>query len=168
MKFDKKYIVSGTLIAVIVMALALILVLKQDDDNKNPLTNPSPSPTGKPIPTPTVTPTIQMIQKPKGELIITEQRTYQSWFEELDEKNRALAIYEECRYIVPSNVSYDNNTVVMLDNSRSSQIHILKIGSKEYLLEAGEWNIVTLNSPSVPVDLPIFCENIELGSIRLE
>ena len=115
-------------------------------------------PTGYVLPTTT----------PKPHIEIGEVNTYQQLFEKMDPENRVLGIYSECQSIVPSNLSYDNNTEIMIDNTRSSQPHVLKIGPKEYSLDAGAWMLTTLSSETVPVDLSIMCENIELGSIRLE
>ncbi len=85
----------------------------------------------------------------------------------MDPQNRVLGIYNECDYIVPSNVTYKNNTEVMLDNTRSKQTVVLKIGNKDYTLAGGAWNTVTLSSPTVPATMQIFCKSIELGSIDL-
>jgi hypothetical protein len=161
MKIGKKDIIFWILIAAV--AVTLIFILKPDN-KQNALNSPSPTPTA----TPTVTPGNSKVPTPTpGYLIVKESRTYQGWFDELDPENRVLRVYSECDYIVPSNLTYKNNTKIMLDNTGSSENHVLKIGGKEYNLEAGLWYLVTLSSPTVPARLPIFCKGIELGEVEL-
>jgi hypothetical protein len=158
-------IIFWGLLMAMVATLAFFIFSKTSTD-KEPTFTLSPSPSESSVPSPTPTPILTQTPKPK--LIIEEKRTYRSWFDELDPENRVLAVYEECAYLVPSNLSYKNNTLVMLDNTRSSQGQILKIGEQNYSLSAGEWYMITLYSKTVPIDLGIFCKNVELGSIRLE
>jgi len=149
------------LMTVIVITLAVILV--SDDNEDTNILLPSSSESPAPTPTPTAS-----MESPKPELIIEEVKDYNYWFNRLDPENRVLAVYDECGYLVPSNVTYKNNTLVMLDNTRSQQTHILKIGKTEYSLAAGAWNTVTLSSPTLPAKMQIFCKGIELGQIDLE
>jgi hypothetical protein len=105
--------------------------------------------------------------KPKGEVVIQELPSYQALAKEFDRTNRWLVLDKDCSSIVPSQVDYSNNTQIMLDNTASTKARVLKIGGRQYSLEAGSWILATLSSPTLPMDLPIFCENIELGKLTL-
>ena len=128
----------------------------------------SPTPTISPEISPTNAPVIKTTSNPKPGIIAQDIKDFNYWFQQLDPQNRVLAVYDECSYMVPSNVAYPNNTQVMLDNTRSEQNHILKIGTKEYALSAKEWQLVTFSSPTLPINMTIFCKNIELGQIELQ
>jgi len=169
MKLDKKNIILLALVGVIVIALIIALNGKEDNEDIDDFSL-SPTPTVSTDTSPTGTPVVKVTADPKPGIIIKDMPNYDYWFQQLDSKNRVLGIYDECGYIVPSNVAYKNNTEVMLDNTRSNQDLVLKIGDKDYSLEAREWKLVTLSttSPTLPINLPIFCKNIELGQIELQ
>lgn len=164
---NKNYIL-GIIVVVAIVIVVVLFLTKSDKNNVGEIMSPinlnltaSPTPTGTPEPRP-------MPTKPRGEIIFKEIKTYEQLVEELHPKGRHLVISPDCSYIVPSNVTYPNNTEIMLDNTASTERHILKIGGREYLLEAGEWFLTTLSSPTLPVNLPIFCGYMELGQIDLE
>jgi len=131
------------------------------------IVEPSSVPSPTPLPTPRVSPKASLQPKPTPTLIFKEEMTYEQLTEALGAKGRWLALAPDCSYIVPSNVTYYNNTEIMLDNTASNVRHILKIGGREYLLEAGEWFLTTLSSPNLPAQLPIYCGTLELGRIDL-
>jgi len=166
MKLDKKNIIFAALVGVIIIALVAILTNKKDEDIADFSLSPTPNATLNT--SPTDTPTAQVTASPKPGIIMEEVKGYNYWFQQLDSQNRVLGIYDECTYIIPSNVAHKNNVMVMLDNTRSTQALILKIGEKEYSLAAQEWILVTLSSPTLPINLPIFCKGIELGQIELQ
>ena len=159
-QIQKKDIIFWILITIVVITLAIILSIGKD--NNTALTSPSPTPT--PTATPVASPTISL----KPQLLVKETNNYQALVNELNPKNRVIRVYDECGYLLPSNVAYKNNTVIMLDNTGSTKAHILTIGQKEYALNAGEWILTTLSSPAVPVTMQIFCENVEMGAIELD
>ena len=99
---------------------------------------------------------------------MSDLKSYETWVDELDAENKYTVIDDTCSNIKPSNVTYKNNSLIMLDNSASPNSHILKIGNLNHNLAAGKWYLITLSSSTLPADLVIFCEGIELGSIRLE
>ena len=163
---------NKTYIWAIILAGAIVIVgffMNNDKSNENRLeeylTSPTPETSLVPVPTPTSTPVKQ--SKPTPGIILEEVPNYDKLVEVLQEFGRHLAIAPDCSYIAPSNIDYYNNTKVMLDNTASDVQHILKIGGREYLLEAGQWILVTLSSPNLPAKLPIYCGQIELGQIDL-
>jgi hypothetical protein len=170
MKIEKKDIVFWFLIGVIVIALVIILTGKRSKNITD--FSLSPTPTAALTTTPKTglmnTPAVKITASPKPGLIAQEVRDYDYWFRQLDSKNMVLGIYDECSYIVPSNLVQKNNVTMMLDNTRSSKAHVLKIGNKDYPLAAKDWELVVLSSSTLPSNLVIFCENRELGQIELQ
>jgi hypothetical protein len=168
MKIGKKDIIFWILIAG-VFTVFFIITLERDS---NPEATPTPTPVASPketaTPAPEPTKYILPTTKPKGEIKVEEVGAYERLFAEMDPENRVLGVYAECQQLIPSNVAYKNNTEVMLDNTRSTKSHILKIGNADYSLDAGEWRLVKLSSPTVPINMIIFCEGIELGAIELQ
>jgi hypothetical protein len=165
----KKPIILWTLIAIAIIAVgAMLFVNKKGDVTISPSSSPLPSesPNQSIAPTPTSTPKKTTTATPgiKAE----EVNSYEYLFNRMDPENRVFGIYAECQLIIPSNLTHKNNTEVMLDNTRSTKDHTLKIGDKEYALKAGEWRLVTLSSPTIPIAMKTFCEGIELGQIDLE
>ena len=167
MKPDKKYIVLLALVCVVVIASVIALkggVVEKDTYDFSL----SPTPTVSADVSPTAAPAVKATASPKPGIISEDVKDYNYWFRQLDSQNRVIGIYNECAYVIPSNVAHKNNVMVMLDNTRSTQSLILKIGTKEYSLAAQEWILVTLSSPTLPTNLPIFCKGIELGQIELQ
>ena len=129
----------------------------------------SPSPIQSLISKPTPTPKlIKSTPKPSPKIIVTEVNQYQSLVDWLEPLNRRLVLDKDCTSIVPSQVAYPNNTQIMLDNTFSPKSHIIKIGSKEYSLEANSWLLVTLSETKLPASLTMFCGPMELGQLDLE
>lgn len=160
------YIVVG-LVAVITVAVLLSNKNNAPDVDLDTListpslnTEPSPTPVETPRPKPGST-------KPTPGLIFKPIKTYEQLTKEFELEGRWLALNDSCTEIVPSNVTYHNNAEIMLDNTASSTRHILKIGGREYLLEAGEWFLTTFYSPTLPAIWPIYCGSMELGSISI-
>lgn len=165
MKFNIKTIALLSLGGIVIIALLLVLTNKKTDGPADLSLSPTPTANMDASPTPAVS----MGASPTPGIIAKEVQDYNYWFQKLDPKSRVLAVYDECAYLVPSNVAYPNNTEVMLDNTRSEQNHVLKIGPTEYQLAAKEWKLVTLStSQPRPINLPIFCKGIELGQIELQ
>ena len=162
--------------AVVVLVAAVSLFLRWGSDKNNSDVNipvyVSPTPTSvlELSPTPTFTPKpTTKTANPSPSINVQEVRTYRQWAEELDLTSRRLAITDDtCTELVPSNATYPNNTQLMLDNSYSNKSHILKIGGREYILEARGWLVTTFSSSQLPAQLPIYCGGIELGRIDLE
>ena len=158
------WVVAGA----IVIALFFFLTKNNKPGNiNNPLASITPNISSEPTPALTSTMKPSKTVKPSPGLIMEEVNNYKQLVTELDKLGRHLAISSDCSYIVPSNVAYHNNTQIMLDNTASTKQHILKIGGREYLLEAGQWFLTTLSSPSLPASLPIYCGSMELGDIDL-
>ncbi|MBI2065026.1 MAG: hypothetical protein HYT62_03185 [Candidatus Yanofskybacteria bacterium] len=175
MKLDKKYIVLLALVCVVVIASVIALkggVVEKDTYDfslsPTPTVSTDASPTVSTDVSPTAAPAVKATASPKPGVIAEDVKDYNYWFRQLDSQNRVIGIYNECAYVIPSNVAHKNNVMVMLDNTRSTQSLILKIGTKEYSLAAQEWILVTLSSPTLPINLPIFCKGIELGQIELQ
>lgn len=138
---------------------------KAGNDTGNISTSISPSPTQSTTPTPKL---LKNSPKPTPGIIIRELTGYKYWADLLEPLNQRLVLDENCTTIVPSQVSYPNNTQIMLDNTFSSNPHVLKIGSREYSLKANEWLLVTLSSTQLPAHLTMFCGAMELGQLDLE
>jgi len=163
----RNYVYIG-IVAIVVIG-GVIFLMNQGDKINNIADEPTASSTPVQSMTPTQTPKlIKSTPKPSSELIAREGDNYQYWVDRLDPLNRRLIVDENCMSIAPSQVSYLNNTQIMLDNLTSSQAHILKIGTKEYSLNANSWQLVTLNSSELPAQLIIFCGSMELGQIDLK
>jgi hypothetical protein len=167
MKLEKKDYAFALSAVFILIVLYIINMPSGTDIEEDYKPSPEPSASESVLPSPTPAKS-GVIQTNKPELIAKELNDYDYWFNKMDSQNMVLGIYGECTYIVPSNLTYKNNTNVMLDNTRSTKDHVLKIGSTEYALKAGEWKITTLSSKQLPVRLAIFCEGIELGEIELK
>jgi len=129
------------------------------------LSDPTPTPSSSAVPVQTPRPTKKI--NPTPGIIVKELLGYPQLTEIMKEEGTWFALAPDCNSIVPSNVAYYNETQVMLDNTASNQRRILKIGGREYLLEAGEWYLTVLSSTSLPITLPIYCGSMELGSIDL-
>lgn len=167
---NKNYIYIGIALIIVVVAAVLLTNNGSSPDNDlQILASTSPTPTIEPSPTPVETPKLQPKKslKPTPELIVSGFVTYGQLAEQFQEEGRRFVVNDACNEIVPSNLTLPNNIQVMFDNSASSIRHVIKIGGKEYLLEAGEWFLTILSSPTLPVRWPIFCGNIELGEIEL-
>lgn len=108
------------------------------------------------------------ILKPTPTLIKEVVGNYQYWVELLDPIGRHLLLDENCTSVIPSQIAYPNNTKIMLDNTLSAESRILKIGNKEYPLEARSWTLITLSSTTLPAKLTMFCGPMELGQLDLE
>jgi len=167
---DKKYVVFLVLVGIVVVALTIAFGGNMNRNENIKDFSLSPTPTAILDTSPTNTPLVKAADRPEPGIIIKDMPNYDYWFQQLDSQNRVLGIYDACGYMVPSNVAYKNNTTVMLDNTRSNQDLVIKVGDKDYPLEAREWKLVTLSttSPTLPINLPIFCKNIELGQIELQ
>lgn len=165
---NKNYISIAIAGVIIILVLAFVSTKKPDDLSQ---ISPSPSPTPQASPAVSLNPTL--IPAPKSQsakpmpMPQTSPKTYEQLVEQMDEEGTHFKIDPKCNSIAPSNVAYWNNTRIMLDNTASKERHILKIGDREYLLEAGEWFLTTLSSTILPVTLPIYCGTLELGSIDL-
>lgn len=128
------------------------------------LISPSPSQSSIPSQYPKST---KSTPQPTPGLIAKEINQYQYWVDRLGPLNRHLVLDENCTSIVPSQVTYPNNTQIMLDNTLSPKSYVLKIGSNEYSLDANSWRLVTLSSPTLPAQLFMFCGSMELGRLDL-
>lgn len=129
----------------------------------------SPNPSLSQSPVPSQTPKlIKSSPKPTSGLIAKAGDNYQYYVNLMDPLNRRLTLDSNCTSIVPSQMAYPNNTQVMLDNTLSTSPRVLKIGTKEYSLGANSWSLVTLNSPTLPAQLTMFCGSMELGQIDLQ
>lgn len=167
---NKIYLYFFLVLVVIIVAVTVLVNKGYRTGDKGVSLSPNPSPT------PTVilnensfpSPTINLKPKPTPALIFKETKTYEQLAHDFDESgNRRLALAPDCSYIIPSQNTYKNNTELMLDNTNSLKRQILKIGDREYLLEAGEWFLFTISNPVLPVSLSIYCGSIELGAIEL-
>ena len=165
---NKNYI-YWAIAAVGITVVAMFLANGGDRVDELADISPTPDFSLNPEPSPTPTPKPNGSAKPTPGLIVKEVKTYEQLTAEFEQQGRWIAINADCTGLVPSNVTYHNNTEIMLDNTASTERHILKIGSREYLLEAGEWFLTTLSSSTLPVHLPIYCDSngIELGDILL-
>ena len=142
----------------------------QSDKPFDPASTPTPSVSSAPTATPTPTATPKKVIKnstPTPDLIVQEVQSHQRLVDVLDPLNRRLALDANCTSLVPSQVSYPNDLEIMIDNYESAQPRILKIGGREYSLDAHSWIFTVLHSDSLPVRLPIFCGAMELGEIEL-
>jgi hypothetical protein len=166
-----KNIYIYTIIAVIIVAgLVFWMGRNNKADDVTDLSiletlSPSPSQSSTPSQTPKL---IKSTPKPSPKLVAKEINSYQSWVDWLEPLNRHLVLDENCTSIVPSQVAYPNNTQIMFDNTLSPTARILKVGSKEYSLNANDWLVVALSSPTLPAQLTMFCGPMELGQIDLQ
>lgn len=166
--FKKNYLYFG-LVLVAMVAVAFAIVNRGDRPNDSDSIIPTPTPTAEMTENATSTPKPFTTNKPVPTLDIKVVENFESLARklDLDGNRRIIILNDECSELLPSQVAYKNNTEIMLDNTRSSKPHILKIGGLEYSLEAGAWIMTTLSSSVVPAALPIFCGSMELGSIDL-
>jgi len=171
MKTNKyTYIYAGL---VVVAGIILYTVNRPDDlenyDEPGVTQNIEPSQSVSASATPMVTPKLSRASaKPTPGLAFSEVKDYKYWADMLDPLYRHLILDKDCTYMEPSQVSYPNNTKVMIDNGYSSVARIIKIGDGEYYLDAGGWILATLSSKSLPAGLKISCGSMELGRIDLE
>jgi hypothetical protein len=164
---SKKYLYLAGVIIVVVVAGIFIVNRKGANAPANnlgdllivsPEVSPSASTQVKKVnPSPT----------PTSSLEVSQLKTYEQWVRELYKLDRWLALNAECTEIVPSGVTYKNNTLVMLDNTLSDKARVLKVGDREYNLEAHGWYLTTLTSKTLPAFLRIDCGPMELGRIEL-
>ncbi|MEK9157918.1 MAG: hypothetical protein AAB638_01905 [Patescibacteria group bacterium] len=156
-----------SVVAVVVIG-GFIFLMNQDSKTGDVVDNfefvVSPTPTF--IPTLTPTP-LKSSPKPTPKLIVKEINQYQYWVGVLEPINRRLTLDENCTSIVPSQVSYPNNTKIMLDNTFSASPRVLKIGNQEYSLPANDWELITLSDSKLPAQLNMFCGSMELGQLEL-
>jgi len=162
MKLTKKNWVVVLILVAVVVFVSLNKKSVTDDIFDTP-----PSPTMSLMPSPTPTPTPLLTAKPTPGIIVEELPDYYNLAVALDKENRYFALGADCNSIRPSNIAHKNNTQIMLDNAASDKARILKIGDREYSLEAHGWILATLSSPNLPVQLKIFCGSMELGQIEL-
>jgi len=173
MKLNKNIYI---LIAVVLVIIAVYFGVRENDKNNNITENDTTinlSPTMDQLEFPTPTPKITSkslinTAKPTPDLIISEAEDYLSLAKSFDKENRLLILDKDCLSIFPSQVVYANNTKVMLDNTLSAKPRILKIGGREYSLEAGKWIFATLSSEKLPINLTMYCGAMELGQIELK
>ena len=144
--------------------MVFVFINRKNDTDTSPDISPVPTVILEPSPTPT--PKITVESTP--ELIFEELPNYYTLAVSLDKENRYFAIDADCMSINPSNVVYKNNTQIMLDNAASDKARVLKIGGREYSLDAHAWILATLSSTELPIRLPIFCGSMELGQIELQ
>ena len=169
MKLTKK---NWILVLVLVVAvISAVIVAAVVAVNKKPgsdnTADVSPSPTFSLSPSPTPTQILRSTAKPTPGIIVEELPDYYNLAVALDKENRYFALGADCNSIRPSNIAYKNNIKVMFDNVAWGKARILKIGDREYSLEAHGWILATLSSPNLPVQLKIFCGSMELGQIEL-
>lgn len=142
----------------------------QSDNPFDAQMTPTPSVSSSPsdTPTPTATPKrVILSPKPTPGLIAKDVQNHQQLVELLDPFNRRLALDADCTALVPSQVAYPNDLEIMIDNYNSAIARVLRIGDKQYSLDAHSWILVTLHSDALPAKLPIFCGAMELGQIDL-
>ena len=164
----KNYIyITVAIVAVIGATIFWVNRNNKVDNIADTSTSISPSPSQSLAPTPTPK-TIKSSPKPTPGIIAKEGDNYQYWVNLLDSLNRRLTLNGNCTSIAPSQVTYPNNTQIMLDNTLSSEPRILKIGAKNYSLTAKGWLLVTLISPELPAKLTMFCGPMELGQLDLQ
>ena len=71
-----------------------------------------------------------LIMSPLPAMTAQETPNYDAWKKALNPLNRYLALDKDCTSSVPSQVTYPNNTQIMLDNTASDVARVLKIGSR--------------------------------------
>lgn len=165
---NKNYLYGALACAVLVVALILKFQnnpadnIEDHSSNLEAIPSSSVSPSASPLlssgPTPKSSPGVN----------IKVEKGYMDWAVELDKDSRYFIVNENCGGVTPSNVIIKNNSLIMLDNSKSSQPQTVRIGERSYDLPAYNWHLTTLYSAKVPADLGIYCGGVELGSIRLE
>ncbi|KKT82026.1 MAG: hypothetical protein A3B99_02220 [Candidatus Yanofskybacteria bacterium RIFCSPHIGHO2_02_FULL_44_12b] len=126
------------------------------------LTSSSPSPSPSP------TAEVQLSPGPTPGLIVDEVKDADYWARLLDPESRYFVLFPGCEKIYPSNVTFKNDIVIMLDNRLSDQPQTLRIGDRSFDLEPRGWYLTTLHSSKLPARLTMFCGSIELGQIDLE
>lgn len=161
-------------VVAVVVIVGLVFLMNQESKTGKVIDNlelvVSPTPTFLPTPAQVKVATPKPLKsspKPTPKLVAQEVNQYQYWVETLEPINRRLALNENCTSIVPSQVSYPNNTQIMLDNTFSSSPHVLKIGDQEYSIPANDWQLTTLSDLKLPARLNMFCGSMELGQIEL-
>ena len=169
---SKNYIYIGVALVIVILTAVLMTNKGNSPDNDlEILTSASPTPTIEPSPTPSDNSLPQQSKniqpKPTPTLIFEVIPSYEVVAELFQEEGRRFVVNDSCTEIVPSNLTLPNNIQVMFDNTDSSLRHIITIGGREYILEAGEWFMPILSSPTVPVRWQIFCGQMELGEIEL-
>jgi len=160
---SKRLYIGSGIVAIIVIAG----VLWGKGNSNQEVAVVSPTVLSTPTATPSPTPTIKRSPKPTPGIIVKEVPNYASMVALLDPYNRYFAVDKDCTSIVPSQVEYPNDVQIMLDNKDSDKARILKIGGRQYSLEAHGWIITTLHSDTLPARLPIYCGDMELGAIDL-
>lgn len=160
----KKNIYIYSIIAIAIVGGAIFWMSQNNKAGNVTVSTISPNPSQSLVPSPTPKTTV----KPTPGINVTESDTYLYWFNLLNPKNRVLRLDENCTSIVPSQVSYPNNTQIMIDNTFSSSPRILKIGNLEYSFKANNWGLITLSSTTLPAKLTMFCGSMELGQLDLQ
>ncbi len=155
-------------VAVVIIGVASFLFANKADRPEDIAASLSPTPALTATSTPGQTPRLSNNNpKPTPGIVITEVMSYEDWVRWLDPQNRRLALDENCSSIVPSQLEYLNDTEIMLDNTASAKPRILKIGGREYSLDARGWILTTLHSDTLPAQLSVYCGSIELGRLDL-
>lgn len=146
---------------VIVIIIVVLLVFRGErnfEQTEDVLLSPSPSFSVSPV----IRPISTRAAIPKPGLDI---KVYNDLLVEYD--GRYIALASDCRSSDPSNVDYKNGTQIMLDNIASAEARVIKIGDKSYSVTAQGWTFITLTSPTLPVNLSMFCGTMELGQIGI-
>ena len=167
-----KIVYISMTVAVFVIGGVLISRNTRDGVVRGPEISDSLSPAPVAVSSPEATATSMPIKRsakptPTPGIIISEVVSYDAWVKWFDPQNRRLALDKDCTSIVPSQVDYPNNVEIMLDNSASAKARILKIGGREYSLNAHAWIVTTIRAEKLPANLPLFCGDMELGSLTL-
>ena len=165
---NKNYLYFGS-VALALVVVALFVINRGDRSDDAGLLLPTQTPVIGELQTATPTSNPSMTGKPTPALdfkVVNNFESLASRFD-LDGNRRLIILNDSCSELLPSQVAYKNNTEIMIDNTRSSESHILKIGGREYSVGAGAWILTTLSSSVVPTTLTIFCGSMELGAIDL-
>ncbi len=162
---NKNYLFFIAIIAILAVAVAVPLLLNKKGSNQEVTTSPSASPSLSATPELGIKSVSSASPSPGVNIL---EGSYQDWFNQLDPQGRVLGLRPGCSSVVPSNVTYKNNTLIMIDNTYTSDALTLKIGDRSYDLAPHAWHLTTLYSAKLPIDLTISCGGIELGSVRLE
>lgn len=153
------YMIKNIYIYVII-AVAVVGAVVFMTSKTSKQTEPSPSPS--PTPSPTASVSLSPKPKPTGGINV---EIYDELIVEYEMRRILLA--NDCQSADPSNIDFKNGTKIMLDNTYSSEDRIIKIGDNSYSIKSRSWIFTTLTSPTLPVNLPMFCGSMELGQLGI-
>lgn len=165
MKIEKNIYIYGAVVVVIVGGL-IFWMGRGDNTTDTSTASPSPEQSLNPSKTPELS--NNKTFKPTPTLIKEIVGDYSYWVDLLEPLNRRITLDENCTSSVPSQVAYPNNVKIMIDNTLSAEPRVLRIGDKDYPVEARGWILTVLSRSELPAQLKMFCGSMELGQLDLE